>query len=36
MEVGHLRNVIVGDEKNSDGFYDKVMSVSENNKRNSP
>lgn len=34
MEIGYLRNIIVGQE-NSENFYRKVMEASEKNKRNS-
>jgi hypothetical protein len=36
LEVGFLRNIIVGEE-NSNVFYEKLMEASEkNNRRNSP
>lgn len=35
LEIGYLRNIIVGDEKNPKAFYEKVMAASENNRRNS-
>lgn len=35
MEIGFLRNVVVGDSSDPQSFYRKVMEASESNKRNS-